>query len=189
MTAPSLKTKRLILRQWKNEDLIPFAKMNSDPKVMEFFPSVLTKEKSDEIAKKIQKELSEKEYGFWAVEEKKTKKFIGFVGLHLPEFSSHFTPCIEIGWRLAYEFWGQGFAFEAAEAVLKYAFSTLHLSEIVAFTAKTNLRSRKLMEKLEMSHDEKDDFDHPKIPKNHPLSLHVLYRIKNYTLFKKSNAI
>lgn len=179
MPAPILTTKRLLLRQWKESDLPLFAKMNADSRVMEWFHSTLSKEESDSLAERIQKELREQEYGLWAIEVVGAAPFIGFVGLHHQDFSADFTPCIEIGWRLAYEHWGKGYAFEAASKVTEYAFQTLKLHELVSFTAVGNQRSRKLMEKLGMTRRSEDDFKYPKLPKGHPLQPHVLYRLKN----------
>lgn len=171
MSAPTLKTQRLLLRQWKESDLNAFASLNSDPRVMEYFPSTLTQEESDQLADRIQKELSEKPYGLWAVELDGT--FIGIVGLH----EIGFMPGIEIGWRLAYSAWGQGYAQEAARKVINYAFNTLKLDEIASFTSIHNHRSIKLMQRLGMTHNPQDDFDHPKIPDGHPLKRHVLFRL------------
>lgn len=184
MPAPILTTKRLLLRQWKESDLPLFAKMNADSLVMEWFPSTLSKEESDSLAERIQQELKEKEkeYGLWAVEVVKATSFIGFVGLHYQDFPAAFTPCIEIGWRLAYEHWGKGYAFEAASKVIEYAFQTVKLRELVSFTHVKNQRSRKLMERLGMTRRVEDDFEHPKLPKGHPLRPHVLYRLKNPNL-------
>jgi len=179
MPAPSLSTKRLLLRQWKKDDLPLFAKMNADARVMEYFPSTLSKSESDALVAKIQNELKEKEYGLWAVEVVGVVPFVGFVGLHEQTFSASFTPCIEIGWRLAFEHWGKGYAFEAASRVMEYAFQTLMLPELVSFTTAANQRSRRLMEKLGMIRNPDDDFQHPIIPKEHPLSPHVLYRKRN----------
>lgn len=176
MSAPILETPRLILRHWKKEDLPLFSQLNQDPKVMEFFPSALSEKESDQFAQNIEKELTEKDYGFWAVELKKTNQFIGFVGLHYQDFPASFTPCVEIGWRLMYNEWGKGYALEAALKVLHYAFHTLKFEEIVSFTTVKNVRSRRLMERLKMTHDQNDDFEHPKLSKMHPLRLHVLYR-------------
>ncbi len=175
-TAPNLQTKRLIMRHWKESDLAPFAKMNADAHVMNYFPSPLSKKESDAMAKRIEDELTNKKYGLWAVETKHDGTFIGFIGLHYHDFPAHFTPCIEIGWRLAYEHWGKGYAFEAASQVLNYAFEVLRLKEIVSFTAKQNDRSIKLMEKLGMATDPQDDFEHPSLPEGHPLRPHILYR-------------
>jgi RimJ/RimL family protein N-acetyltransferase len=176
MPAPILKTERLILRPWEKKDLPFFAALNADPSVMEFFPNPLSKEESDLLAHKIQEELEEKEYGLFAVEVKNGPSFIGFVGLHHQNFKAPFTPCIEIGWRIDKPYWGKGYAFEAALKVLSYAFLDLKLEEVVSFTTKTNARSRKLMEKLNMIRA--DDFMHPMLPDNHPLQHHVLYKIE-----------
>ncbi len=179
MPAPSLTTKRLLLRQWKEEDLPFFAQMNGDERVMHYFPSTLSVEKSKDLADRIQKELKEKEYGLWAVEVVGVAPFVGFVGLHYQDFPAPFTPCIEVGWRLGFEYWGNGYALEAAQKVIEYAFDVLKLPEIVSFTTMTNQRSRKLMEKLGMIYNPRDDFQHAKLPTNHPLRPHVLYRLKN----------
>jgi RimJ/RimL family protein N-acetyltransferase len=179
MPAPILKTKRLILRNWTEEDLHSFAKMNADKRAMEFFPSVLSEQESNTLAEKIQQELTEKDYGFWAVEVVDGPPFIGFVGLHYQDFTAPFTPCIEIGWRLTCEHQGKGYALEAAKKVIQYAFNTLKLKEIVSFTTPDNKRSWGLMKKLGMTHNPLDDFHHTKLPKNNPLSFHLLYRLKN----------
>ena len=179
MTTPNLHTKRLLLREWKDSDLPLFAKMNADERVMEYFPSTLTAEESNDLAQKIRLELSEKQYGLWAVEAIDIDPFIGFVGLHYQDFPARFTPCIEIGWRLSFEYWGTGYAFEASSKVMDYAFNTLKLPELVSLTTEGNHRSRKLMEKLGMTRNPEDDFNHSTLPTNHPLSPHVLYRLKN----------
>lgn len=178
MSAPELETPRLRLRHWIESDLVPFRVMNADPRVMEFFPATLSSKESDDLANRLENELIEKDYGFWAVELKETGEFIGFVGLHGQDFPAPFTPCIEIGWRLAYPFWGKGYATEAAKEALKYAFLTLGLEELVSFTPINNRRSRMVMERLGMKREEGGDFEHPKLEKGHPLRVHVLYRIR-----------
>jgi len=178
MAAPILETERLILRQWKQGDLPEFARMNGDERVMEFFPSTLSVEESNQLAERIQQELQEKEYGLWAVEVKGGASFVGFVGLRDQDFPAPFTPCIEIGWRLSFDHWGNGYAFEAASRITEYALQEIKLKEIVSFTSSTNTRSRKLMEKLGMTYNPQDDFDHSKLPNGHPLQPHVLYRFK-----------
>ncbi len=175
----TLKTKRLILRSWKEGDLEPFARLNADPRVMEYFPSVLSKEESDQMVKRIQAKIEERGWGWWAVSAPGVADFIGFIGLNAVTFSAHFSPAVEIGWRLAFDYWGKGFATEGALACLKYGFETLHLSEIVSFTAVKNSRSRAVMEKIGMHRDPKDDFDRPELEEGHPLRRHVLYRIKS----------
>lgn len=174
----AIKTERLILRPWKEEDFDSFARLNADPRVMEFFPGLLTKEESDQSAQRICKAMQEQGWGFWAAAIPDVCDFIGFVGLARVNFIANFTPAIEVGWRLAFDFWNKGYATEGAQAALKYGFENLHLDEIVSFTAVNNMRSRRVMEKIGMQHDEKDDFDHPKLPQDHPLSRHVLYRIR-----------
>lgn len=178
-----IKTERLILRPWKKEDLKPFAMLNADKRVREYFPSLLTEKESDELALKIQKSIGEQGWGFWAASLIESDTFIGFIGLSPLDnsYPSHFAPGVEIGWRLAFDYWGKGFATEGAKACLEFGFNTLNLKEIVAFTAVENKRSRSVMEKLGMHHDPKDDFDHPKLPENHPLLRHVLYRIHRST--------
>lgn len=176
-----IKTQRLILRPWQDEDLKAFALMNADLRVMEYFPSVLNQVESDKLAKRIQSKIDEKGWGFWAVSLSDTQEFIGMVGLNDLEPSSFpvpFVPAVEIGWRLAYDFWNKGYATEGAQAVLQYGFEVLHLEEIVAFTVVENQRSRHVMKKLGMSHNPADDFDHPNLPAGHRLQRHVLYRLK-----------
>ncbi len=177
-----IETKRLILRPWRKEDLEPFARLNADPRVMEYFPSTLSQEESDQMAKRMQTKIEERGWGLWAVSVPGVADFIGFIGLNKVEKETlpvHFTPAVEVGWRLAPEYWGKGYATEGGKACLKYGFNTLNLAEIVSFTAVQNVRSRAVMERMGMRHDPKDDFDHPKLPVGHPLRRHVLYRLKH----------
>jgi len=188
---PIIQTSRLILRQWSNADLEPFAKLNADPKVMEYFPSILTREESDQMAKKMKTKIAERGWGWWAVSAPGIAEFIGFIGLNNVDkstFPAHFTPAVEIGWRFAFDYWGKGYAVEGAMACLKYGFEILNLNEIVSFTAVQNERSIRVMERLGMHHDPKDDFDHPKLSEDHPLRRHVLYRM-NRREWKRSNII
>jgi RimJ/RimL family protein N-acetyltransferase len=173
---PTLATARLILRPWRDADLAPFADLNADARVMEHFPATLTRSESDAVAARIRSHFDAHNFGFWAVELPGIAPFIGFVGLAFPRFEAHFTPCVEIGWRIAHAHWNQGFATEAARAALAHGFNELHLPEIVSFTATQNLASRRVMEKLGMTHSPSDDFDHPSLPAGHRLSRHVLYR-------------
>ena len=173
-----IETDRLILREWLPEDLAPFIALNKDPRVMECMPKLLTEAESTELANKIRTRFEKQGFGLFACVIKDTGEFIGYVGLNMPEFEAHFTPCVEIGWRLAYHAWGKGYASEAARAVLQVGFEKFVLDEIVAFTVPTNIRSRRVMEKIGMVHDLKGDFRHPKLPLDHPLSLHVLYRLR-----------
>jgi RimJ/RimL family protein N-acetyltransferase len=175
-----LKTKRLILRPWKDTDLEPFAKLNADPRVMEYFPATLSREESDQLAHRLRAKTEEQGWGLWAVAVPGIVDFIGYVGLkHLDKsnFPAHFTPAVEIGWRIAFDYWGKGYATEGARAALTYGFETLNLPEIVSFTAVQNKRSRRVMEKIGMHYNPKDDFDHPKSPEEHPLKRQVLYRL------------
>jgi RimJ/RimL family protein N-acetyltransferase len=148
---------------------------------MEHFPAVLTRVESDAFAARIRAELAERGFGLWAVEAPGVAPFIGFTGLAVPRFAAHFTPCVEIGWRLAREHWGRGYAPEAARAALAFGFERLGLAEIVSFTALGNARSRRVMEKLGMTHDPAGDFEHPGLPPGHPLRRHVLYRARAAT--------
>ncbi len=184
-----IKTNRLILRPWKEEDFVPFAKLNADPRVREYFPSISSRKESDESARVISSEIEKKGFGLWAVSCPGVSDFIGFIGLtHVP-FTAHFTPAVEIGWRLAHEFWGRGYATEGAEACLKYGFERLNLDEIVSFTTVSNERSQNVMRKIGMHHTKDDDFDHPKIAEGHPLRRHVLYRIQKTEFFKNSSSL
>jgi RimJ/RimL family protein N-acetyltransferase len=151
--------------------------MNADPRVMEYFPKSLDRAESDGLAARIRENFARRGFGLWAVEVPGVAEFIGFVGLSVPGFSAHFTPCVEIGWRLAHEHWRHGYATEAARAALDFGFGHSAIEEIVSFTAVANQRSRRVMEKIGMTHNPADDFDHPRLPEGHPLRRHVLYRI------------
>lgn len=145
---------------------------------MEFFPSLLTPEESNHLIDRAEAGFERNGFGFCAVELRTDHSFFGFIGLSMPNFQAHFTPCVEIGWRLASNFWGHGYATEGAQAIVKYAFHTLKLAEIVSFTAEQNLRSRRVMEKLGMSFNSADSFPHPNLPEGHLLKRHVLYRLR-----------
>jgi RimJ/RimL family protein N-acetyltransferase len=172
-----IETERLRLRDWRDADLPGFAALNADARVMEHFPGVLSRELSDTVATRLRTAIRERGFGFWAVEVIGGAPFVGFVGLSVPRFEAHFTPCVEIGWRLAFEHWGNGYATEAAKASLAFGFTNLKLDEIVAFTVPANWRSRKVMEKIGMMRREADDFDVPNLPEGHPIRRHVLYRL------------
>ncbi len=174
-----LVTSRLRLRTWRDADLAPFAALNADPQVMRFFPEALDRAASDALAARIMAHFDAHGFGPWAVEIPGTVDFAGFVGLMIPAFEAHFTPCIEIGWRLSRSVWGQGYATEAAQVALDYAFNTLAADEVVALTVPANLPSRAVMERLGMTRSPADDFDHPRLPSGHALQRHVLYRKKN----------
>ncbi len=171
-----LQTERLLLRQWTAEDRAPFAELNADVRVMQHFPAPLSRAESDQLADRIELRLSENGYGLWAVEIPGVTRFAGFIGLAVPSFEAHFTPCVEIGWRLAADHWGQGYAPEGAKAALEFAFDVLELDEVVSFTPGRNLASRRVMEKLGMTYSASDDFEHPSIPEGHELRRLVLYR-------------
>lgn len=172
-----LETTRLILREWQESDLEPFAAMNADDRVMEFFPSKLTRDETLSMVERIKARFAADQFCFWAVEEKATNEFVGFVGLGRPHFEAKFMPCVEIGWRLAYGYWGKGYAPEAAREALRDGFERFSLPEIVAFTAAINQKSIRVMEKIAMKRNVEDDFMHPFVEENHPLKPHVLYRI------------
>jgi RimJ/RimL family protein N-acetyltransferase len=174
-----LKTERLILREWRDEDLDALAEMGADPRVMKYFVHTLSREESDQMAARLRGHFDRHGFGFWAVEATGVAPFVGFVGLGVPRFETHFTPCVEVGWRLAHDYWNRGYATEAARAAVAYGFDELGLSEIVAFTVPSNEPSRRVMEKLGMTHYPADDFDHPLVAEGHPLRKHVLYRLKN----------
>jgi ribosomal-protein-alanine N-acetyltransferase len=165
------------LRPWRDQDRAPFAAMNADARVMEFFRSCLSRAESDTMVDHIQAHFNKHGFGLWAIAVPGVAPFIGFAGLSVPTFSAHFTPCVEVGWRLAFEHWGHGYATEAARLALGYAFGALALSQVVSFTSVGNDRSRAVMERLGMRRNPADDFDYPSFPDGHPLRRHVLYRL------------
>lgn len=176
MTDPiEFETERLFLRQWVPADREPFAAMNADSRVMEFFPARLTRAESDAIADRCESVIRERGWGFWAAELKASREFIGFVGLHTPSAELPFSPCVEIGWRLSFSHWGKGLASEAARGALRVGFTSLGLNEIVSFTAVRNSRSRAVMERLNMC--KSGTFEHPQVPEVSSLRLHYLYRL------------
>jgi len=175
-----LDTERLRLRQWRASDLEPFARLNADPRVMEFFPNRLDRQASDALAGRIEAKIAERGWGLWAAElrgaDGNAGEFIGFIGLQPPIAQLPCSPCVEIGWRLAQPFWGKGLASEGARAALRFGFDELGLDEIVSFTVPTNRRSRAVMERLGMLEDKAGSFEHPAIAPGSPLRLHCLYR-------------
>jgi RimJ/RimL family protein N-acetyltransferase len=173
-----LRTERLLLRPWREADLAPFAALNADPRVREHFPSCLGQAESDASAVRIRASMEARGYGLWATEVVGGAPFIGFIGLAEPNFAAHFTPCVEIGWRLAQVHWGHGYATEGARAALAFGFQTLGLAEIVSLTTPANTRSRRVMEKLGMRRDPAEDFDHPNLAPGTPARRHVLYRLR-----------
>ncbi len=175
---PVIRTERLVLRRWRDEDLSPFAALNADPSVVEFLPGPLTRDESDAMVVRVEDHFTQHGFGFWAVETIEGHEFVGLAGLAIVNFDAPFTPAVEIGWRLAHDQWGNGYATEAARAALDYGFGRLGLDEVVSFTVPHNVRSRAVMTRLGMTHDAGDDFDHPKLPVGHPLRRQVLYRAR-----------
>jgi len=172
-----LRTERLLLRRWRPGDREPFALLNAEPVVMQYFVGTLRREDSDAFVGRIEKQFEERGFGLWAVEAAGVAPFVGFVGLSVPSFEAHFMPAVEVGWRLDRPYWGRGYATEAARASLTDGFERVGLTEIVSFTTPINLPSIAVMERLGMTRDPNDDFDHPGVPKGHPIRRHVLYRI------------
>lgn len=170
-----IETERLVLRQWRDEDRAPFAALNADPDVMEFFPATLDRAQSDAMVDRMSAGIEQRGWGLWAVD--RDGELLGFTGLAVPGFETPFLPAVEIGWRFARSAWGHGYATEAARAAVAHAFDVLELDGLVSFTAQQNLRSRAVMERLGMTHVPADDFDHPALAEGHPLRRHVLYRL------------
>jgi ribosomal-protein-alanine N-acetyltransferase len=181
MIMKKYETTRLILRQWQESDIVPFAEMNSDLEVMKYFPKTLSFNETLEMYNSFKN--SKNDFRFSPAEEKISGKFIGFVGLNIP---SYMPTSVEIGWRLQKEFWGKGLASEAAKKWLEIGFGEYGLDEIISFTAKQNIKSQEVMKRIGMKRDEKRDFFHPKIPKDHPLAFHVFYALQN---FKEKNEL
>jgi RimJ/RimL family protein N-acetyltransferase len=174
-----LRTAKLLLRGWTESDAEPFARLNADPLVMKHFSSTLSRQESDATIGRINTHLDVYGFGLWAVEVPHVAPFIGFVGLMVPRFDTHFTPCVEIGWRIDAEFWNRGYATEGAMAALEFAFKVLRLEEIVAMTIPENAASRRVMEKIGMTYNPEDDFDHPLSLNDDRTRRHVLYRVRN----------
>ena len=181
-----MTTARLHLREWRDEDLEPWTALNADPRVREFFPGVSTPEESAAAMQTVREHFARHGFGLWAAEVIGGAPFIGFIGLAIPPFDAHFTPCVEVGYRLAFDHWGHGYATEGARAALDFGFQHARLKprapegldELVAMAVPGNRRSRHVMEKLGMRRNPADDFDHPNLPADHPLRRHVLYRIR-----------
>ncbi|MCM1981942.1 GNAT family N-acetyltransferase [Lyngbya confervoides] len=174
MTA--LVTARLLLRQWQPGDRPYFAALNADPEVMRYFPAPLTRQESDALADRCERLMTVRGWGFWAVELPRRVPFIGYVGLHIPAADLPCKPCVEVGWRLARPYWGKGYATEAAQASLNFAFEDLQIPEVVSFTSLLNWRSQAVMERLGMIRDP-ETFEHPNVPPGHILREHCLYRL------------
>lgn len=174
---PELHTPRLWLRPWQERDREPFAALNADPAVMAHYPSTLTRDESDAMIERLRAHFEQHGFGLWAIESRGGSGCIGFVGLVVPTFETAFTPCVEIGWRLAHAQWGRGYATEGARAALRFGFTALDLPEIVAMTTPVNVRSQRVMTRIGMVRDAAADFEHPRVPEGHPLRPHVLYRL------------
>jgi RimJ/RimL family protein N-acetyltransferase len=169
-----INTDRLVLRDWRESDLAPWAAMNADPEVREYLGPLLTAEEAAASVRSFQDDLDHKGFGFWAVEVRDTGEFVGFAGLDTVDEGMPFTG-VEAGWRLARSVWGHGYATEAALAVLRYGFDTLRMAEILAITTRTNLRSQAVMRRIGMTTDPTEDFDDPEVAAG-PLRRCVLYR-------------
>ena len=173
MSEGVLRTERIVLRMWRERDLDAFASLNADPEVMRWLGGPQTRAASDSLAERFRSTTDP--FSFWALELPGEADFIGFTGLQIPRFEAAFTPCVEVGWRLARPYWGRGYATEAARESLRFGFEEQALDEIVSFTVVDNHRSRRVMERLGMREDV--EFDHPVLPRGHPLERHVLYRL------------
>ncbi len=169
-----LRGDRVVLRPWQARDLDALAALNADRRVMRHFPQTLGREETAAMMDRMQAHIAAHGWGNWALDV--GGHCVGFVGLSAPRFEAHFTPCTEVGWRLAFDAWGHGYATEGARLALGYGFGRLQLDAVVSYTSVGNLRSRRVMQRLGMSHDPADDFDHPRLP-GHPLQRHVLYRL------------
>jgi ribosomal-protein-alanine N-acetyltransferase len=178
-TYAALSTERLILRRWRESDREAFAHLNADPEVMRYFLRPLSRAESDAFMERVEAAFEVRGYGLWAVERCEDGAFLGLTGLAYQSFESHFTPCVEVGWRLARFAWGHGYATEAAREALRFGFEEATLDEIVSFTSKGNAASMRVMERIGMHRDASDDFDYPNVPIDHPLRPHVLYRLKS----------
>jgi RimJ/RimL family protein N-acetyltransferase len=172
-----MQSARLRLRQWTEADRIPFAAMHADPKVMEFMPGALDAIQCDALIQRNLEHFAQYGFGLWSLEVVGIRPFIGYAGLLRTSFVAPFTPSIEMAWMLARDAWGQGYAVEAANVICQRAFGDLGIEEVVSFTVSANTRSRRVMERLGMAHHEAEDFDHPRLPEDHPLRRHVLYRL------------
>lgn len=178
MTIPERTTERLLLRGWREEDRDAFAAMNADPAVMEHFPGTLDRSASDAFFDRLEPHWASHRFGLWAIERREDAAFLGFTGLSDPAFEAAFMPAVEVGWRFARAAWGHGYATEAARSTLAFGFESLGVEEIVSFTAPENVRSIRVMERIGMTRDPADDFDHPRVPSGHRLRRHVLYRLR-----------
>ncbi len=174
----AVETNRLVLRQWRSDDKLPFSKINADSRVMEYFPNTLSAQQSDELVDRFSQDIDASGWGFWAAERRDTNEFIGFIGINYSPDGLPFAPCVDIGWRLASQHWGLGFATEGAMGAMDYAFGLANLKQLVSMTPVSNAASENVMKKLGMA-KQKDTFLHPKIAPGHPLQEHVLYTMSD----------
>lgn len=172
------ETSRLILRPWQDKDIAPFAQMGQDHQVMEYFPKLLNKDESIAMIERMKARFNQYGFCFYACELKQDQSFIGFIGLNVPAFSAPFTPCVEIGWRIASQYWGNGYATEGALKCLEIGFNQFKLKEIVSIAVKDNLKSIHVMEKIGMQRDHSGDFLHPLLPESNRPAPHILYRMQ-----------
>ena len=184
MTA-TLQSPRLILRHWEDRDRAPYAELATDPVVMEFLSSSARPETPDQWIDRQRARFANDGFAYWAVEARDTGQFVGAVGLSRPNYDAHFTPAVGVGWRLRRQYWGLGYASEAAAAALRYGFEELRLEEIVAVTVPANIRSQQVMRRLGMTYSAADDFDHPRLPKGDPLRRHVLFRLPRHDWLRR----
>ncbi|CAN5314455.1 GNAT family N-acetyltransferase [soil metagenome] len=173
-----IETERLVLRTWETEDVEVYYRINQDQQVIQHLPGSLTIEQVQDFITRVNQQFNDIGYTLWVAEEKLSGRLMGFIGLDPPKWQAPFGPCVEVGWRLGSEYWNKGYATEGATAVLEYGFNQCGLKEIVSFTVPANLRSIRIMEKIGMQRDLQGDFAHPKLPPDHRLSQHVLYRIQ-----------
>lgn len=183
-----IETERLILRTWKKEDAETYFQINQDPMVTEFLPKALTMEQVNDFILSVNQHQTKHGYTLWAAELKETGELMGFIGLNYTDWESHFTPAVELGWRLGSPYWGKGFATEGAKASLAYGFKQCDLKEIVSFTVPGNVRSIRVMQKIGLIRDLNGDFEHPKLSISHPLSKHVLHRLTADKYFNNENS-
>lgn len=181
-----IETKRLILRTWVTGDIEPYYWINQDQKVIEYLSGPLSRETVEKFIEGANTQQNTRGYTLWAAEVKENHHLIGFIGLNYTDWESKFTPAVEVGWRLGSEYWGKGYATEGAKAALKYGFEEIGLNEIISFAVPENIRSIKVMEKLGLIRDFENDFNHPKLPLDHKLSNHVLYRLSKEQYLNKN---
>jgi len=181
-----LRTRRLLLRQWKDSDYDAWATMNADEQVRKYFPKVLTRAEADGEADRIRANIAQRGWGMWELEVPGVHPFAGFVGLSVPAIDVAWMPAVEVGWRLARDAWGNGYATEGAQAALHFAFDELALDEVVAMSVVPNTPSHRVMDRIGMIRDDSADFDHPRVPQDWALKRHILHRIPRSTWAKKS---